>query len=86
MEAGPRLVLFALLLSNRDEGLGPIQHNFTDGTGGNPYDHLPSYWDQEVAAIASLSVPEPSALAMFASGGLLVSLACATGWRGRDRA
>jgi len=50
---------------------------FTDGTGGNPYDHLPSYWDQEVAAIQSLSVPEPSALAVLTSGGLLLSLACA---------
>jgi hypothetical protein len=32
----------------------------TDQTIPNPYDQLPSYWDQEVAAIVSL--PEPSLL------------------------
>jgi len=56
---------------------------FTDGTGGNPYDHLPSYWDQEVAAIAS--VPEPDTLTMLASGGLLSSLAYAVRQRGRKQ-
>jgi hypothetical protein len=50
---------------------------FTDGTGGNPYAQLPSYWDQEVAAIAAASVPEPGAVAMLASGCLLSSLAVA---------
>jgi hypothetical protein len=29
----------------------------TDQSGGNPYTQLPSYWDQEVSALAS--VPEP---------------------------
>jgi len=54
-------------------------------SGANPYDHLPSYWDQEVAAISSSSsLPEPSALAMLASGGLLVSLACAVRKCGRS--
>jgi hypothetical protein len=33
----------------------------TDQTGGNPYAQLPSYWDQEVSAVADL--PEPGALA-----------------------
>jgi len=38
----------------------------------NPYTALPSYWDQEVAAIQS--VPEPGTLTMLATGGLLVTL------------
>ena len=29
----------------------------TDGRGGNPYDHLPLYWDQEVAALKGLLSP-----------------------------
>jgi hypothetical protein len=29
----------------------------TNLSGGNPYDGLPSYWDQEVSAVAA--VPEP---------------------------
>jgi hypothetical protein len=49
---------------------------FTDGTGGNPYDHLPSYWDQEVAAIAAF-VPEPGPFTKLASGGLFAALAMA---------
>jgi hypothetical protein len=42
----------------------------TDASLPNPYDALPSYWDQEVAAIASL--PEPGAVGMLAvlMGGL----------------
>jgi len=65
-----------------------IQNNagsvfITDGTGGNPYDHLPSYWDQEVAAITS--VPEPGALAKLASGGLFAALAIAVRRRTRER-
>jgi hypothetical protein len=47
----------------------------TDQTLPNPYSQLPSYWDQEVAAIAAASVPEPSTLSMLASGGLLVAVA-----------
>lgn len=42
----------------------------TDRTGSNPYDQLPSYWNQEVAAAAA--VPEPSSLAIvLVTGGLL---------------
>jgi hypothetical protein len=42
----------------------------TDQTG-NPYAQLPSYWDQEVSAIANL--PEPSMLTMvFLSGMILL--------------
>jgi spherulation-specific family 4 protein len=53
----------------------------TDQTGGNPYAQLPSYWDQEVAAIASTSTPLPSPLASsLVLGGLI---AAAAGWRGR---
>jgi hypothetical protein len=47
----------------------------TDQTLPNPYAQLPSYWDQEVAAIAAASVPEPGALTMMATSGLLVMLA-----------
>jgi hypothetical protein len=62
---------------------------FTDGTNvhGNPYDHLPSYWDQEVAAIQAASVvPEPGALTKLASGGLFAALAMAVKRRSRRRA
>jgi hypothetical protein len=40
----------------------------TDGMGGNPYSQLPSYWDQEVAAISSAnSVPLPAPLKTLAA-------------------
>ena len=38
----------------------------TDLSGGNPYDGLPSYWDQEVSAVAA--TPEPGSLALLVSG------------------
>jgi hypothetical protein len=38
----------------------------TDQTVANPYSQLPSYWDQEVSAIASL--PEPGTLTMLVLG------------------
>jgi hypothetical protein len=43
----------------------------TDQGGNNPYAQLPSYWDQEVVAIASL--PEPATFGMIgvAAMGLL---------------
>jgi hypothetical protein len=42
----------------------------TERTLPNPYSQLPSYWDQEVAAVAS--VPEPGSLTiMLVMGGLL---------------
>ena len=44
---------------------------------GYLYDQLPSYWDQEVAAIKGASVPEPGALALMTSGCLLTMLAAA---------
>jgi hypothetical protein len=34
----------------------------------NPYDRLPSYWDQEVAAIAATAAPEPSSVWLLATG------------------
>jgi hypothetical protein len=49
----------------------------TDQTLPNPYAQLPSYWDQEVAAIRSASVPEPGALILLASGCLLATVAVA---------
>ncbi len=56
----------------RQYGLGAIY--VTDGTlaSGNPYLHLPSYWQAEVAAAA---VPEPGQAALLAAGlGLLAVL------------
>jgi hypothetical protein len=41
----------------------------TDQTLPNPYSQLPSYWDQEVSAIASL--PEPGTLTMLVLAGLV---------------
>jgi hypothetical protein len=55
----------------------------TDQTLPNPYGQLPSYWNQEVTAIAS--VPEPAALVLLASGCLLSSLVIAVRRRGRER-
>jgi hypothetical protein len=51
----------------------------TDQTASNPYAQLPSYWDQEVSAIASL--PEPSPLACSLVLGSLIALGAR--WRGR---
>jgi hypothetical protein len=52
----------------------------TDQTLPNPYDELPSYWDQEVADIKGLSVPEPGTLPMLVVAGLvMVGLAAAKG-------
>ena len=50
----------------------------TDQTLPNPYAQLPSYWDQEVAAIATL--PEPGSLTILAAGALL-SLGGYVPWR-----
>jgi Spherulation-specific family 4/PEP-CTERM motif len=44
---------------------------------GYLYDQLPSYWDQEVAAVSAASVPEPGALALLASGCVLSMLGIA---------
>lgn len=41
----------------------------TDQTLPNPYTQLPSYWDQEVAALAA--VPEPGSFALMAAGMIL---------------
>ncbi len=50
---------------------------------GNPYDALPSYWDQEVAAIQA--VPEPGALTKLTLVGLFWVLAVTVRWPGRRR-
>jgi hypothetical protein len=42
----------------------------TDAGLPNPYDRLPSYWDQEVALIAG--VPEPSSVWLLATGALVL--------------
>ena len=41
----------------------------TNLSGGNPYDALPSYWDQEVSAVAA--VPEPGTSALLVSSGVV---------------
>ncbi len=53
----------------------------TDQTLPNPYAQLPSYWDQEVAAIAS--VPEPSSVTIMAVGCMLTTLGIAVRRRAR---
>src|ERR1017187_2950529 len=50
---------------------------------GYLYDQLPSYWDQEVAAIAAIDTPEPGTAAMLALGGLLTFLSVAAKLHGR---
>jgi Spherulation-specific family 4 len=55
----------------------------TNLSGGNPYSALPSYWDQEVSAIAS--VPEPGSLTIMASGCLLATLCIAARRRSHTR-
>jgi hypothetical protein len=55
----------------------------TNDTLPNPFDQLPSYWDQEVAKIHELNaVPEPSSFAIVAVCGLLTAARYAFG-RGR---
>jgi peroxiredoxin len=53
-------------VSNND-GYIYVTDDTQSGMHPNPYDALPSYWDQEVAAVHALaSVPEPSATGMAA--------------------
>jgi hypothetical protein len=59
---------FLTLAASRNASLVYV----TDDVLSNPYDALPSYWDEEVAAIAALSVPEPSTQALAGIGLLLV--------------
>ena len=55
----------------------------TDQSGGNPYSQLPSYWDQEVSALAS--VPEPRVLTHLVSAAVCGSLAATVRWCRRRR-
>lgn len=57
----------------------------TDQTTPNPYAQLPSYWDQEVSAVAA-SVPEPATLPMLALGGLVAFGVVAATRRKRESA
>jgi hypothetical protein len=50
-------------------GLGAGSLYITDGSGGDPYAQLPSYWDQEVADLTA--VPEPGTLTLLATTLLL---------------
>lgn len=45
----------------------------TDQTLPNPYGQLPSYWDQEVAALRAASTPEPATFALWSFAAILVS-------------
>ncbi len=45
----------------------------SDQTLPNPYGQLPSYWDQEVAAIAEATVPEPASVTIMAVGCMFVA-------------
>jgi hypothetical protein len=56
----------------------------TDGTGGNPYNGLPSYWDQEVAALPT-PTPEPSSLVVAAFCGIVASAVAALRSRSRTQ-
>jgi hypothetical protein len=59
----------------------------TDQGAGNPYAQLPSYWDQEVAAITSLPEPAAAGLIAVAATGLLGRrrrYSCPGGPRDRD--
>ena len=73
---------------NKAVGLNAGHVYITDGTLPNPYSQLPSYWDQEVAAIHGLnSIPEPGSLALMAAGAAL-SVGLIVPWRralGRTR-
>jgi hypothetical protein len=59
----------------------------TDNSGSNPYDELPSYWDQEISTLAALdapssAVPEPSTWTMMALALALLGIAgCRASWR-----
>jgi hypothetical protein len=55
----------------------------TDQTGPNPYAQLPSYWDQEVSAIAAASTPEPGTLTLLLLGVLAAFPAVAANRRDR---
>lgn len=44
----------------------------TDQTLPNPYRQLPSYWNQEVAALKSAATPEPATLSIWSFGAVLV--------------
>jgi hypothetical protein len=45
----------------------------TDDTLPNPYDTLPSYWDQEIAQKQATALPEPSSVLLLATGGLALA-------------
>ena len=53
----------------------------TDDVMSNPWDTLPAFWDDEVAYLAALNVPEPTSLATIALP--LAMGACATSSRRR---
>ncbi len=68
---------------SRAVGLNAGDVYITDGSGGNPYGQLPSYWDQEVSAIASL--PEPCVLTNLVTGGMGASVVMTVAWCRRRR-
>jgi hypothetical protein len=70
------------LAAQRNVGSVYVTDESLNPPTGYLYDRLPSYWDQEVAAIATL--PEPGSLTMLAAGALL-SLAGYVPWRRRHQ-
>lgn len=57
----------------------------TDQTLPNPYRQLPSYWNQEVAALKSAATPEPATLSIWSFGAVLVWRFRAAGKRRRRK-
>ncbi|WP_165229016.1 spherulation-specific family 4 protein [Aquisphaera insulae] len=60
-------------------GLNAGSVYFTDDTPLNPWDRLPTYWNDEVAAVAALAVPEPTSVSLLALGLLCGGLALRRG-------
>jgi hypothetical protein len=64
------------LAAQRNVGYIYVTDESLNPPTGYLYDRLPSYWNEEVAAVAAASVPEPASLILLASG-LLATLATA---------
>jgi hypothetical protein len=64
--------VLTLSVQNRSASAYVTDQPLINPPPGYLYDRMPSYWDQEVAALAALSpIPEPSSLLITAGTGLL---------------